>query len=446
MAKTLSEATLSTRTARAKLGEGTHWRGIDADLHLGYRRGKRSGKWLARWYIGVGKYRQEIFASADDAVEADGEQCLSFEQAKSAAARLLARRRIEDAASANGPVATVQSAIETYCIDRDARLAIQRGREGKKSDARLRLEKHVTGAGVAAIPLHELKESDLHLWRSGLPKNLSHATIERLINDLKAALNGEATRRRSHLPAEVFIVIKNGLAHREAGSPQARDDQALPDADIRRIVMAAHSVDERDEWDGDLARMVVVLAATGARFSQVVRMKVADVQFSQSRLMIPTSRKGRGTKAASHIAFRVGADVLASLRPAIAGRRGSETLLLRWRHKQVKRDGDRHPHWERDSRDAWLVAAELARPWQEIRKLAGLPADIIPYGLRHSSIVRQLRRGLPVRLVAALHDTSVKVIEAHYSASIVDAMDDLAASAVIDLLPATKDNVVRFGG
>ena len=33
-------------------------------------------------------------------------------------------------------------------------------------------------------------------------------------------------------------------------------------------------------------------------------------------------------------------------------------------------------------------------------------ADIVPYALRHSSIVRQLRAGLPVRCAAALHDTS----------------------------------------
>ena len=47
------------------------------------------------------------------------------------------------------------------------------------------------------------------------------------------------------------------------------------------------------------------------------------------------------------------------------------------------------------------------------------------YALRHSSIVRALVAGLPVRLVAAAHDTSVEMIEAHYSAHIIDATEDL---------------------
>ena len=75
-------------------------------------------------------------------------------------------------------------------------------------------------------------------------------------------------------------------------------------------------------------------------------------------------------------------------------------------------------------------------------KLAGLPADTVPYALRHSSIVRQLRAGLPVRLVAALHDTSARMIELHYSAAIVDALDDLSAGAVIPLVPTTGEKVV----
>jgi site-specific recombinase XerD len=68
-----------------------------------------------------------------------------------------------------------------------------------------------------------------------------------------------------------------------------------------------------------------------------------------------------------------------------------------------------------------------------MRELAGLNPEIVPYALRHSSIVRGLRAGLPVRLVAALHDTSTPMIEKHYSAFIVDAMDELAAKAIVPL-------------
>jgi hypothetical protein len=58
----------------------------------------------------------------------------------------------------------------------------------------------------------------------------------------------------------------------------------------------------------------------------------------------------------------------------------------------------------------------------------------VPYCLRHSSIVRGLRAQLPLRLVAALHDTSSAMIERHYAAYVVDAMDELAARAIVPML------------
>ncbi len=52
-------------------------------------------------------------------------------------------------------------------------------------------------------------------------------------------------------------------------------------------------------------------------------------------------------------------------------------------------------------------------------------AEVIPYALRHRSIVRSLRANLPIRLVAALHDTSVAMIERHYARYIVDGLEEL---------------------
>ena len=49
--------------------------------------------------------------------------------------------------------------------------------------------------------------------------------------------------------------------------------------------------------------------------------------------------------------------------------------------------------------------------------------------------VRGLRAGLPVRLVASAHDTSVAMIEKHYGAFIVDATEDLLRRAAVPLAP-----------
>ena len=68
------------------------------------------------------------------------------------------------------------------------------------------------------------------------------------------------------------------------------------------------------------------------------------------------------------------------------------------------------------------------------------PAEVTMYALRHSSIVRQLLAGVPVRIVAAGHDTSVAMIEHNYSRYITDHADALVRGAMLDLTPRGKPN------
>jgi hypothetical protein len=64
------------------------------------------------------------------------------------------------------------------------------------------------------------------------------------------------------------------------------------------------------------------------------------------------------------------------------------------------------------------------------------------YALRHSSITRQLLAGVPTRLVAALHDTSIKMIEHTYNRHIADHSDTIARRALLDLSAPAGANVV----
>ena len=58
------------------------------------------------------------------------------------------------------------------------------------------------------------------------------------------------------------------------------------------------------------------------------------------------------------------------------------------------------------------------------------------------SITRQLLRGVPIRVVAASHDTSVPMIEKSYSATIGDHSDALYRNALLDLGDGRDDKVV----
>jgi len=435
MSKSLTESQITTRNARSKLAKGAHWRSIDPDTHLGYRKGVRGGRWLVRWYKGDGAYAQETLSTADDAFPADGSETLDFAQAVTAARKRVAEKRGEAQAKAQGPILTVKDAVDEYIASREARETAQGGEAGLKRDARSRLTKHVLAAEIAAKPLRTLDADALRLWREGLPKDLAPGTVRRLINDFKAALNDAGQKHRRRVSPEMLIAIKEGLKAGEARAAVARR-QILSDDEVRRLLSVAATVDAANNSDGDLSRILAILAATGARFSQVSRMTVADVQRKKYRLMLPVSRKGRGEKHIEQIAFRVGADVIAALEPAIKGRGSHSPLFERWRHKQIG-----PAEWVREARGPWTSASELHRAWVVIVERAGLPVDTVPYALRHSSIVRQLRAGLPTRLVAALHDTSIAMIEKHYAAYIVDAMDELAARAITPLLSSPADAI-----
>ena len=64
------------------------------------------------------------------------------------------------------------------------------------------------------------------------------------------------------------------------------------------------------------------------------------------------------------------------------------------------------------------------------------------YCLRHSSIVRMLLQNVPIRLVASLHNTSVAMIEKHYSKYITEHTDDISRSALLQHGPAIGDNII----
>ena len=214
MSKTLFEAKLTTKNARAKLGKGAHWRAIDPDVHLGYRKGVRGGRWVVRWYQSNGVYEQDTFATADDHLPADGGNVLDFTQAAAKARELVTKSRTDKRTLEHGPLLTIADAVHEYISFREER-AIAMGSRDK--DARSRLTKHVTGSSLAMIPLHSLQNTDLRNWKGGLPTRLAHSTVRRLINDLKAALHRVSDQQGNRVPdCEDRCQARRGLPARRA--------------------------------------------------------------------------------------------------------------------------------------------------------------------------------------------------------------------------------------
>lgn len=429
--------TIDSAAKRAKLApsKNPYWHGVSGGrggVSLGYRRSARgAGSWTAKIVLD-GKRIEERLGLADDA--GAGSESYSFPAAVTAAlswARAqVARITNEDSGAEATPAATIRTAVEMYIAARSKRQT--KGDIGTAG----RLRKHVlTDERFASLEVSKLTAGAIKAWRERISKDYAPTSVNRLLNDLRAALNAAIDSNRQAMPATVSAEVRSGTKALPADANARK--QVLPDAAIRRLVDAAFEIDPA----GDFGRLILVMAATGARFSQIERLTVSDVQAARSRIMVPPSRKGRAAKKPTPIAVPVGADVIERLLPVITHRRGDEPLLLHWISKQVG-----PVEWERVERRPWGSSFTPARQWAKARDTAGMPADTVMLCLRHSSIVRALSVNVPVRLVAALHDTSVGMIEQHYSAYIVDATEELARRAVTPLAPVAVVRMRSVGG
>jgi integrase len=421
---------IDTVARRKKLPLGRHpvWTAIGdarSGLKLGYRKGTRGGVWAAKLVMDGARVETSL-GPADDAGTG-----LSYAAAMQAALVWAAeeRARLTEGARAEQVererIATVGEALNNYIAARARRDPVNGRNAGHRLGRHALSDRKFTDKRLDRFSAHDLTE-----WRNRLPQGLAPSTVNRMLNDIRAALNAHVDANWRTLPANLKREIQIGAK----GSPNAQRARhaLLSDVDARRVIEAGYGLDP------DLGPLVLVLASTGARFRQVSQITIGDVQADAARIMVRVSAKGRGRKQRSEIAVPVGADVIARLKPLLAGRAGHEPLLTHL----VGVKGFGHTAGP-VRREAWRAANQMQKGWRAALAAAGLP-QIEPYSLRHSSIVRGLRSGVPVRIVAALHDTSSSMIERHYSAFILDAADELARRAIVPLVspPVTPLSIV----
>ncbi len=409
MARSIRSSKLENRTSRLKLA--ARWKPytvrVAPGVRLGYRRKVTAGSWSVIAADGKGGSWLKAFAAADDFEDANGETILSFWQAQDRA-RLLARGDgQDDQASEHAPV-TLTTALDHYVAD----LKVRGGDIANVARVRGHLPVALRDKAVALLTAKELKR-----WRDGLKKSVSVGSINRICNGLRAALNLAADTDERIVSRRAWEV---GLqAIRDATESR---NVILPAEAIRRIVERAYGIGE------EFGLLVETAATTGARVGQLARLELHDVQGDRAdpRLMMPSSRKGRGQKKVTHRPVPIPEKLAMRLRQA--GHKSGNGLLL------VKPSG---APWKK---------SDHSRLFRRAVQQAGLdPAEITIYALRHSNIVRQLLAGVPIRVVGVNHDTSVAMIERTYSKHIGDHADALARPALLDLSsPAPTANVVAF--
>jgi integrase len=177
---------------------------------------------------------------------------------------------------------------------------------------------------------------------------------------------------------------------------------------------------------------VWVHAETGARSSQIEALDVEDLCDATTdtpTLVMPRSKKGKIIKT-EPIRVRISVPLARQLLTLCGDRRdGNEPLLVD--EKGARITPVRHFCYERTGAKRNRIseiAKELKLPKaRETGKLATL------YALRHSSIVHMLLMNKPIRVVAAIHDTSVAMIERTYGKHITDPAVHQMGDAIIPI-------------
>lgn len=395
MARTVRDASLETRTARARLKPGSkpYYRAIDPGLHLGYRKGQAGGKWVMRWYVGEGDYKVETIATADDSADADGVAILDFRQAQA----LIRARHVEYVRVAQGLPATdgpytVRACIEEY-------LAFLEEKRKTAKDARWRAEALILPA-LGDVPCADLTAKKLRDWLQEAANTPPRLRSRKGADQRYRAVDDdddEQRRRRRASANRVLTILKAALnlAWRESKIPSDdawRRVEPFEEADAARVRYLTIDECRRliNAAAGEFRDLVRAALLTGCRFGELAALQVRDFNGDTGTLHIRTSKSGKGR----HVVLNdEGIEMFSRL---TAGRPGVE-LLLR------KADGDR---WGKSNQ---------TRPTADACARAKIEPPANFHALRHTYASHAVMGGAPLLVVAKnLGHADTRMVEKHY--------------------------------
>ena len=422
MARTIRDQRLDSKEARKKLKPSgkPYWRLLDEGVHFGYRKGQSGGKWVVRLYKGNQQYVVETIGNADDgASDADGVSILSFAQGQ-ARARDVAELRRKGIATT--PAVTADTVYRVRnCID-DYLDWMSHSRKSAR-DARYRANRIIlpTLGELACIDLStELIQKWLrHEAESAARIRSKKGKEGEVVKQRTKAIptDPEAQRKRRASSNRTLTILKAALnrAWREgkitSDSPWRRVEP-FEEADAARVRYLTIAEAQRliNASAPDFRLLVRAALATGARYGELVGLRVSDFNPDSGTVHIRTSKSGKGR----HIVL---ADEGAALFSAQAAGRPATAPLL------PKEDGG---EWK---------SAHQARPMKAACKGARIEPEANFHALRHTYASHSIMNGAPLLVVAKnLGHTDTRMVEKHYG--------HLAPSYIADAIRAA---VPRFG-
>ncbi len=424
MGRAVKDAKLDKRDARLKLApqKEPYWRLVSEGAHLGYYRGERVGKWVARYRRpgSTGGYLKTTLGEADDVRDADGETILNFRQADDAAREWFGLKDRGDAVP-TGPF-TVADALDEY----SKAFKIRKG--AIPTDMKSRIEE-IIKPSLGKLEVAKLTKDVVSEWhnaratspaklrtRKGAEKQNERAaddqdalrkrrsTANRDLTVLKAALN-LAAETRDWLPVAAWSKVKAFEGVDIAKRRYLNDDEA------RRLVNAS---------EPEFRPMVRAALLTGGRYGELRHAKVKDYDRESRTVYLVETKNGDQRPA------YLDDDGVEMIEQAIAGKKPAEFIFLR-------PDGTQ---WKRSQQ---LRRMEDAFDRAKIDKTTY-------HDLRRSYGARLARAGVPMAVIAeALGHKDERITRKHYAHLAPSYVSETVRAAMKGLGIVEKSKVTAIG-
>jgi integrase len=304
-------------------------------LYIGYKVNEFSRSWLAKRYVGTGKYEwfPNGIGKADDAATANGVDILSFDDAVNKAIEWADNaKELDGHGTPTNTRYTVKQCVLDYIADKQNEKRKELYRDTATANA------HIIPA-LGDIELKELTHSRLKAWRDSLAKGdprrgyakgkrgrsrpkadqSSEAEAEylrkrqssanRVLTVLKAALNWSLQERRQ------FIKSDNAWKHvKPFKGVEVAKIRYLDDAELKAFMPAIEHE--------DFSKLVKGALFTGARYGELTRVRVEDFSEGQSSIFIDKSKNSE----ARHVFLN--AEAVAWFKSITADRNTKERIFL----------------------------------------------------------------------------------------------------------------------
>jgi integrase len=386
MARTLQDAKLDTRAARLRLRKRRepYWRSISEGLAIGYRKGVKGGTWIGKHYSAEHGRRFCAVGTADDVADADGEHVLSFSQAQEKGRKWFANLARHDRGEHRSGPYTVRDCLEDYT-------AWLQGHRKTAGDARYRIEAHIAPK-LGDIQCERLATAAIQKWHRDLAasparlrskrdaKRPTFRELDKSDHDAVRRRRASANRTLTVLKAALNRAWREGKIHSDDGWRRVEPFKEVDVARTRYLTIA-EAKRLLNACDADFRRLVQAALATGARYGELITLRVEDFSPDSGTVHVRTSKSGKGR----HIVLND--EGIALFKGLVAGKLGSDILLTKAKASAWKTAHQRRPMIEACKRARITPPASfhiLRHTWASLAVMAGAPLMVVARNLGHS--------------------------------------------------------------